>query len=103
MKKSLLQLIKQDKKMLAKSCKNIKISTLEEELTELFSNKDMQKQIKDKTVISVMAGLDMNDNLKIEIIMSNDELVEKMKYKSVELFDKLIKDLAKALSKKGDD
>ena len=103
MKKSLLQLIKQDKKMLAKSCKNIKISTLEEELTELFSNKDMQKQIKDKTVISVMAGLDMNDNLKIEIIMSNDELVEKMKYKSVELFDKLIKDLAKTLSKKGDD
>ena len=103
MKKSLLQLIKQDKKMLAKSCKNIKISTLEEELTELFSNKDMQKQIKDKTVISVMAGLDMNDNLKIEIIMSNDELVEKMKYKSVELFDKLIKDFAKALSKKGDD
>ena len=62
----------------------------------------MQKQIKDKTVVSVTAGLDMNDNLKIEIIMSNDELVEKMKSKSVELFDKLIKYLAKALSKKGD-
>ena len=102
MKKSLLQLIKQDKKVLAKSCKNIKISTLEEELIGLFSNKDMQKQIKDKTVVSVMAGLDKNDNLKIEIIMSNDELVEKMKAKSVELFDNLIKDLAKALSKKGD-
>lgn len=102
MKKTLSQLIKQDPRVLAKSCKNIKITTLEEELTELFSNKDIQKQIKDKCVVSVKAGLDNNDNLKIEITMSNDKLVEKMKAKSVELFDNLIKDLAKALSKKGD-
>lgn len=100
--KSLLELIKQDPKVLAKSCKEIQVTTLEEELIELFSNKDVQKQIKDKCVISVKSGLDMNDNLKIEITMSNDKLVEKMKAKSVELFDKLIKDLAKALSKKGD-
>lgn len=102
MKKTLSQLIKQDPKVLAKSCKNIKITTLEEELIELFSNKDVQKQIKDKCVVSVKSGLDMNDNLKIEITMSNDKLIEKMKAKSLELFDGLIKDLAKALSKRGD-
>lgn len=102
MKKSLLQLIKQDKKVLAKSCKNLEITTLEEELTELFSNKDIQKQIKDKTVVSVKSGLDANDNLKIEIVMSNDKNVEKMKKMSIELFDKLIKDLEKAIKDRGE-
>lgn len=102
MKKTLSQLIKQDKKVLAKSCKNLEISTLEEELTELFSNKDIQKQIKDKTVISVKSGLDVNDNLRIEIVMSNDKNIEKMEKMSIELFDKLIKDLAKAIKEKGE-
>lgn len=102
MKKSLLQLIKQDKKVLAKSCKNININTLEEELIELFSNKDIQKQIKDKAVFSVKSGLDVNDNLRIEIVMSNDKNIEKMKKMSIELFDKLIKDLSKAIKEKGE-
>ena len=100
MKKSLLQLIKQDKKVLAKSCKNFDITTLEEELVELFSNKDIQKQIKDKTVVSVKSGLDINDNLRIEIVMSNDKIVEKMKKQSVNMLDKLIKDLENAIKGK---
>ena len=100
MKKSLLQLIKQDKKVLAKSCKNLDITTLEEELIELFSTKEIQKQIKDKTVVTVRSGLDMNDNLRIEIVMSNDKIVEKMKKQSVNILDKLIKDLEKAIKGK---
>ena len=68
----------------------------------MFSNKEIQKQIKDKSVVSVKCGLDMNDNLRIEIVMSNDKLAENMKKKTFNLFDSFLKDLSKALSKKGE-
>lgn len=102
MKKTLSQLIKQDKKILEKTCKGFKDrSTLEEELIQLFSNKEIQKEIKDKCVATVKAGFDLGKNFKIEIIMSNDKIMEDMKAQTLDLLDSLIKNVAKEMVKKG--
>lgn len=78
-KKTLKQLIAQDKKELAKYCTAKcfnTIETIEEQLTRLFSNSKVQNHIKNKVLDSVKCGLTRTNAMKIELIFNNDSTLE---------------------------
>lgn len=94
MKKTLSELVKQDKKILAKSCKKLgtfgKIITFEEGLVQLLSDKRIAKEIKDKCVVKIESGITMGNDLKIDIILSNDKIIESKQNDFKTLLDGLI-------------
>lgn len=79
-KKTLKQLIAQDKKVLQEFCtpKCFKeIHTIEEQLYDLFSNPKIQKEIKNKVLDGTMAGTTQSGALKVTFIFNNDDTLTK--------------------------
>lgn len=74
-KKTLKQLIAQDKNILKEHCTSKcfrTIHTIEEQLVDCFSNPLIQRHIKTKVLDGVRAGTTNNGALKIELIFNND-------------------------------
>lgn len=99
-KQNLVELIKQDPKMLAKNCSKHfhKVpQTLENELIEVFKDSKVRKHLKDKGVSEINVGANGFGEVKIEIYLSNDKIAEQKHKEAREHINSLLESLAQKL------
>lgn len=105
-KKTLKQLIAQDKNILKEHCtsKCFKtIHTIEEQLVDCFSNPVIQKHIKNKVLDVVKAGTTRNGALKIELTFNNDSTLANRDMHIKESVDSFFEFLEKKLKEASED
>ena len=98
--KSLVELIKQDPKMLAKKCTKYfrRIpKPLEEELIEIFKDSKIRKHLKDKGVGEVDVSSNGFGEIRIQIVLSNDKISQKKVEEARNKIDSLLETLAEKM------
>lgn len=99
-KQKLVDLIKQDPKMIAKNCKHFdKLPlTLEEELINVFSDSRVRKHLKDKGVSEINVGANGFGEVKIEIYLSNDKIGNQKQKSSKKIIHSFLEKLAERIA-----